>query len=93
MLKNKDSFFQILYVFYVRSGISGTILVLGLKVKDSKVAYEARLAGNKKPKCFYKYIRDTLGGFVRTPQFRNSAGTLIAENADIENVFVDSFSN
>ncbi|KAJ3662053.1 hypothetical protein Zmor_006420 [Zophobas morio] len=67
--------------------------LLASKIKDSKVAYEARLANSKNPKCFYKYIRDTLGGSVRTPQIQNSVGTLITENEDIANVFADSFAN
>ncbi|KAJ3644259.1 hypothetical protein Zmor_026925 [Zophobas morio] len=67
--------------------------LLASNVKDSKVAYEVRLVNSKNPKCFYKYIRDTLGGSVRTPQIQNSVGTLITENEDIAKVFADSSAN
>ena len=66
--------------------------LLASKVKDSKVAYKTRLASSKNSKCFYRYIRDILGGSVRTPQLRNSAGPIITENEDIANVFADSFA-
>ncbi|RZC34998.1 Exo endo phos domain containing protein, partial [Asbolus verrucosus] len=40
-------------------------------IKDARVAYEKRIADQKDPKSFYKYVRSKLSGPVTTPRIKD----------------------
>ncbi|RZC41180.1 hypothetical protein BDFB_013254 [Asbolus verrucosus] len=61
-------------------------------IKDARVAYEKRIADQKDPKSFYKYIRSKLSGPVTTPGIKDVDGGVLDNDEAIANIFANTFS-
>ncbi|KAJ3640552.1 hypothetical protein Zmor_003845 [Zophobas morio] len=58
----------------------------------ARITYEKRIADDKNPKSFFKYIRSSLGAPVRKPQVRNTDGCVVDDESLVADIFASTFA-
>ena len=61
-------------------------------IRDARCNYEKRIAALKDVKCFYKYVRSSLVGPVKTPHLRDVSGRVTEDSQLVANLFADTFA-
>ena len=52
-------------------------------IKQAKITCETRIADDKNPKSFFKYIRSSLSAPVETPQVRNTNSCVVEDESSV----------
>ncbi|KAJ3640326.1 hypothetical protein Zmor_003633 [Zophobas morio] len=61
-------------------------------IRQARITYEKRIADDKNPKSFFKYIRSSLGAPVRKPQVRNTDGCVVDDESLVADIFASTFA-